>query len=181
MKILNTKLKGVFCVESDFHTDNRGSFSRLFCKKDLEDVIKQRCIVQVNYSYTKLKGMIRGMHFQLQPHAEMKFVRCTKGHILDVVVDLRKNSPSFLKWHAEELSNINNKMIIIPEGCAHGFQTLENNCELLYMHTEYYAPKSERGFSYDDPLIRISWPLPITGISDKDKNHPKLEINFSGI
>lgn len=174
-------MNGVFIADTDYHSDSRGSFARLFCKNELSASLQGREIVQVNFSVTKSRGAIRGLHFQNPPYSEMKFIRCIKGRVWDVVVDLRKNSPTFMEWHAEELSQDNSRMIIIPEGCAHGFQTLEVECELLYLHTEYYAPNAEGGLAYDDPLLKISWPLPTTEISDRDKHHPKLSQKFSGI
>lgn len=176
-----TKLNGVLIADTNYHSDTRGAFARLYCKNELAGVLQGREIAQVNYSITKSCGAVRGLHFQHPPYLEMKFVRCVKGRVWDVVVDLRRNSPTFMKWHAEELSKDNARMIIIPEGCAHGFQSLEVESELLYLHTEYYKPDAEDGLAYDDPLLNISWPLSVTEISDRDKRHPKLNQNFSGI
>ena len=111
----------------------------------------------------------------------MKLVRCTKGRVWDVIIDLRRGSSTFMEWHAEELSKDNAKMVIIPEGCAHGFQTLESGSELLYLHTEYYTPNAEGGLAYNDPLLKISWPLSVAEISERDLNHPLLNKQFSGI
>ena len=176
-----TKLNGVLIADTNYRSDARGAFARLFCKNELAATLRGREIVQVNFSVTKSCGAVRGVHFQHPPYSEMKFVRCVKGRIWDVVVDLRRNSPTFMKWHAEELSQDNARMIIIPEGCAHGFQALEAESELLYLHTEYYTPDAEDGLAYDEPLLNISWPLPVTEISERDKCHPKLDQNFSGI
>jgi dTDP-4-dehydrorhamnose 3,5-epimerase len=121
------------------------------------------------------------MHLQRPPHAEMKFVRCVKGRVWDVAVDLRAGSPTFLKWHAEELSPENGLMMIIPEGCAHGFQVLEADCELLYLHTAIYTPGSEGGFSYHDSAFNIHWPLPVTDLSKRDASHQPIAPHFTGI
>lgn len=181
MNLVNTKLDGVYVAETDYFTDSRGGFARLFCKRDLQPAINGRDIVQVNFSQTEACGAVRGLHLQHPPHSEMKFVRCIKGRVWDVVVDLRAESATFMQWHAEELSQLNARMLVIPEGCAHGFQTLEAESELLYLHTEYYTPEAEDGFAYNDPLINILWPLPVTEISVRDQGHPELSQNFTGI
>jgi len=178
---LRTKLKGVHIAETNYLSDKRGAFGRLFCKRELAPALEEREIVQVNFSLTESCGAIRGIHFQRPPYSEMKLVRCVKGRVWDVVVDLRKDSSTFMEWHAEELSQDNSRMLIIPEGCAHGFQTLEARSELLYLHTEYYTPDAEDGLVYNDPLLNISWPLPVTEISERDLRHPLLTKQFSGI
>ena len=161
--------------------DSRGFFSRLYCERELGFILEARNIVQVNFSRTGVVGAVRGMHFQHSPHAEMKLIRCLKGRVWDVAVDLRANSPTFLKWHAEELSCDNTKMIIIPEGFAHGFQVLEQESELLYLHTEYYEPQSEDGLRYNDPRLDIKWPLPITDLSNRDAGHSLIDSSFQGL
>lgn len=181
MNFLETKLRGVYVVKTNLLTDSRGAFARFFCKKELADLLESREIVQVNSSVTKSSGAIRGMHFQHPPYSEMKLVRCVNGRVWDVVVDLRSESPTFLEWHAEELSSENTKMIVIPEGCAHGYQSLVAGSELLYLHTEFYMPDSEDGLAYNDPLLNITWPLPITDVSVRDQEHPRLTNLFSGI
>lgn len=181
MNLLPTKLQGVFIAETNYLSDKRGIFARLFCKQELTLALQGRDIVQVNFSSTESCGAVRGMHFQYPPHSEMKFVRCVKGRIWDVVVDIRADSPTFMQWHAEELSQKNARMIVIPEGCAHGFQTLEPESELLYLHTEYYTPDLEGGLAYNDPLLNILWPLPINEVSLRDQGHSELTKNFSGI
>lgn len=181
MNFLETKLKGVYITKTKFHLDNRGAFARLFCKQELGPILERREIVQVNFSLTESCGAIRGIHFQYAPYSEMKLIRCIKGRVWDVVVDLRAESTTFLEWHAEELSPDNAKMVVIPEGCAHGFQTLEAGSELLYLHTNYYTPNAEGGLPYDDPLLNISWPLPITDVSVRDRGHPQLTNHFLGI
>ncbi len=175
MKYTGTDIDGVFVVETDIIGDHRGSFKRVFCEDELRDVVGDRAIVQMNHSVTAKKGALRGLHYQNAPHAEMKLVRCLKGRVFDVAVDLRPDSPTYLRYHAEELSPENAKMLVIPEGCAHGFQALEDDCELLYLHTAAYAQSAEGGARYDDPAIGIDWPLPVTDISERDENHPPLE------
>ena len=168
MKLFPTKIEGVSVAKSDRISDNRGAFMRLFCDRELESILGDRKIVQINHSKTVEVGTIRGLHFQNEPHAEMKLIRCLKGKVFDVAIDIRKDSATYLQWHAEELSAENGNMLIIPEGCAHGFQVLEQDSELLYLHTAHYAPKSEGGFMYNDPAIGIKWPLEVTVISDRD-------------
>ena len=181
LNLFAASLDDVFIVETNFLSDKRGKFARLYCKNELTSVLNGRDIVQMNFSFTESCGSVRGMHFQHPPHSEMKFVRCIKGRVWDVVVDLREDSPTFLKWHAEELSQDNARMIVIPEGCAHGFQTLEAQSELLYLHTQYFNPDFEGGISYNDPLIEILWPLPVTEVSARDQSHLNLSKDFSGI
>ena len=126
-------------------------------------------------------GAIRGLHYQSPPYVEMKFVRCLQGKVWDVVIDLRADSPTFLRWHAEELAPSSNCTLVIPEGCAHGFQVLQSGSELLYMHTEFYSPEHEGGVRYDDPRLQISWPLLPVDLSERDLNHPLMNSDFEGI
>ena len=137
--------------------------------------------MQINHSLTRKKGAIRGLHFQYPPKAEIKVVKCLSGSVFDVIVDLRRNSSSFLQWHGEVLSSENEKMMYVPEGFAHGFQTLEEDTELLYLHTEFYSPEHEGGVLYNEPMINVSWPLDVTDISTKDNNYPLLSTSFEGI
>jgi len=181
MKFNETLLEGAYVIELDPFEDNRGVFVRLFCKKEFGDRNLKTEFVQTNYSLTKNKGAIRGMHFQFPPKAETKIVKCLRGSVFDVIVDLRKDSPTFLKWHGEELSEKNNKAVYIPKGFAHGFQTLEDNCGLIYFHDEFYSKEAEGGISPSDQKINIKWPLELTEISEKDKNRPLLDKNFQGI
>jgi len=162
-------------------SDQRGSFTRLYCEYELKAIIGQRRIVQINLSQTKSCGAVRGLHFQYPPHAEMKLIRCLKGRAWDVALDLRARSPTFLQSHAEELSPGNARMVVIPEGCAHGFQALEAETELLYLHTQFYAPEAEGGICCTDPRVGINWPLPITDISLRDASHPAILPEFRGI
>lgn len=181
MKIVATRLADVVVVDTAGFADQRGVFSRYFCERELSPVIGTRRIVQINDSQNIAKATVRGMHFQRAPHAEMKLVRCIKGRVWDVAVDLRAGSPSFLQWHGEELSAENQRMLVIPEGCAHGFQTLEPDSELLYLSTAFYAPEAEGGVACDDPRLRIAWPLPVGGLSERDRHHPWVTDDFRGI
>ena len=181
VNILSLPIADLFLITAHSNFDNRGAFSRFYCDRELEKIIAPRKIIQINHSITKEAGSIRGLHFQNPPYAEMKLIRCLKGRIWDVAVDVRKNSTTFLQWHAEELSATNMHMIIIPEGFAHGFQVMEPNSELLYLHTAYYNPNAEGGIRYDDPLLNISWPINISNISKKDVQYPYIDSNFIGI
>lgn len=181
MKICPTPIPGLSVVETSPHIDSRGAFARLFCEHELSELIGARRIVQINHSRTAAVGAIRGMHFQHPPHAEMKLIRCLRGRVLDVAVDLRTNSPTFLQWHAEELTPVNARMMVIPEGFAHGFQVLDSESELLYLHTAFYTPSAEGGLRHDDPRLGITWPQPVTDLSQRDANHPPIGVDFNGI
>lgn len=181
MKFTEIPLKDAFIINSEPLIDSRGMFERIFCKNEFNKIGLKREIVQINHSLTKKRGSIRGIHYQIPPFAEIKVVRCIKGSVFDVIVDIRKCSETFLKWQGEILSSENMKIIYIPEGFAHGFQTLEDDCELLYFHTEFYNKNYERAIRHNDPLINIKWKIDITEISEKDKNYPLLNKNFQGI
>jgi dTDP-4-dehydrorhamnose 3,5-epimerase len=174
-------LAGTFVIGLEPFSDERGWFARVFCKDEFLQIGHQQEWVQMNHSQTHKKGTLRGMHFQFPPHAEIKLVRCISGSIYDVLIDLRKGSKSFLHWYGIELSAANNKMLYIPEGFAHGFQTLEDHCGLIYLHTQYYSPRVEGGIRYDDPMLGISWPLPVSLVSGRDSRHPYLDDKFKGI
>ncbi|MDQ3000913.1 MAG: dTDP-4-dehydrorhamnose 3,5-epimerase family protein [Fibrobacterota bacterium] len=161
--------------------DARGSFARLFCARELGEIGLQKPIAQINYSITLKKGAVRGMHYQLPPHAETKIVMCLRGRAFDVAVDLRQDSKTFLRWHGIELSPGNRNAFCIPEGFAHGFQTLEDDTELLYLHTEYYSQPVEGALNAADPRLGIAWPLSITEISERDRSHAFLSSAFTGI
>ncbi|KBZ63811.1 dTDP-4-dehydrorhamnose 3,5-epimerase [Mycobacterium [tuberculosis] TKK-01-0051] len=181
MKILDTPIDDLKIVESVTHRDARGAFMRLFCAQELQPVLGNRQIKQINHSRTSRTGAVRGLHFQHPPHAEMKMVRCLRGRVWDVAVDLRPNSPTFLRWHAQELVQDDAQMLVIPEGFAHGFQVLDAESELLYLHTAFYHPPSEGGLRYDDPRLAITWPLPPQDLSPRDLSHPLVGADFSGI
>ena len=181
MKFTESPLKGAYVVEPEPFEDQRGMFSRIFCENEFKEIYHSKKLVQINHSLTNRTGTVRGMHYQSQPMTEIKMVKCLGGSVYDVIIDLRKGSDTFMKWHGETLSSENRRMIYIPEGFAHGFQTLEPNCELLYFHTECYSSDYEEAVRFDDPRIGIKWPLNATEISEKDKNHPLLSGNFVGI
>ena len=181
MKVTQTALPGVVVVEITPFADHRGAFACLYNQHELAAVVGERRIVVINHSRTAAAGTVRGMHFQYPPQAEMKLVRCLKGRVWDVAVDLRTGSPAFLRWHAEELSRDNARMLVVPEGCAHGFQVLEPESELLYLHTAFYVPEAEGGISCRDPRLGIDWPLPIAGLSQRDGSFAPIAPDFSGI
>jgi dTDP-4-dehydrorhamnose 3,5-epimerase len=181
VKLAQTAIAGVFVAETQAFEDSRGAFTRLFCERELAEAIGARRIEQINHSRTAATGAVRGLHFQQAPHAEMKMVRCLRGRVWDVALDLRKDSPTFLQWHAQELSAANALMLVIPEGCAHGFQVLEPDSELLYLHTASYTPSAEGGIRFDDPALNVPWPLPPTDVSERDRKHPLIHKNFQGI
>ena len=181
MKFIETKLKGLYLIEPEPFRDFRGYFGRIYCKNELDVINNDIEIVQINRSLTKKKGTIRGMHFQYPPKAEIKIISCFSGSVFDVAIDLRRGSPTFLHWHAEELSSENMKMIYIPKGFAHGFQALEDNCELLYLHSEFYSKEHESGIRFNDKKVNIKWPLEITEISERDNHHQLIDENFTGI
>lgn len=161
--------------------DDRGYLERLFCQDELQSLLTGRSIVQINHTLTTRVGTVRGMHFQYPPQAEMKLISCLYGEVFDVAVDLRQGSPTFLQWHGEVLSANNHRTVVIPEGFAHGFQTLSDRCELIYFHTAPYTPKLEGGVRYDDPRLKIQWPLPVSDLSQRDLSHPLLSEDFIGI
>jgi dTDP-4-dehydrorhamnose 3,5-epimerase len=174
MNLKETPLKDSYIIEIEPHTDNRGFFERLFCKKEFLTIGFSKEIVQINHSFSKKKGTVRGLHYQIPPFTETRIIKCIKGSVFDVAVDLRKNSPTFLKCFGLELTEENNLMFFIPEGFAHGFQTLKSNTGLLYFHTGYYNPGSEAGINHADPLLDLEFPLKVTEISVRDKNHSFL-------
>jgi dTDP-4-dehydrorhamnose 3,5-epimerase len=171
MKFTELELKGAFLIELDIKKDERGWFSRIFCKKEFSILGHTKEWVQINHSKSKNCGTIRGLHFQKKPFEEIKLVRCISGKIFDVIVDIRTNSETYLKWLSVELSAENKNMLYIPEGFAHGFQTLSDDVEIIYHHTEFYSSENEGGIRYNDPTLKINWPLPISYISDRDLNH----------
>jgi dTDP-4-dehydrorhamnose 3,5-epimerase len=179
--ISDTSFVGLKIVERKPVGDSRGLFARIFCADQLKDIGWQKPIAQINQAVTKKKGTVRGMHFQLPPNSEIKLVTCLRGEIWDVALDLRKNSPTFLKWHAEKLSAKNCRAFLIPEGFAHGYQTLTDDCELLYLHSAPYKSDSEEGFRPNDPTLEISWPLDFYEISRKDSMQPLISKKFMGI
>jgi dTDP-4-dehydrorhamnose 3,5-epimerase len=174
-------LAGLMLVSRQRLVDDRGFLSRMFCSATLADAGWHKPISQINITRTSARGSIRGLHYQIPPYSEMKLVSCTRGEIMDVAVDLRLNSPTFLKWHAETLSADNGNALLIPEGFAHGFQTMTDDVEVLYFHSMPYTPAAEAGLRFDDPLINIAWPLQITEISKRDQTHGLLSPSYKGV
>jgi dTDP-4-dehydrorhamnose 3,5-epimerase len=181
INILRTPFEGVFILESNYFEDSRGKFGRIYCFEELETCLKSKLIKQINHSVTTKKGTLRGLHYQIPPFSETKIIKCLKGKIYDVIIDIRRNSETFLKYFHIELSENENKMLLIPEGFAHGFQTLTRDVEILYFHTNIYNKENECSISAFDPRINIFWPLKISEISDKDKNIKLLNESFKGI
>jgi dTDP-4-dehydrorhamnose 3,5-epimerase len=181
MKVQQTKIDGLYIIKPEPFQDGRGFFNRIFCMKELEEIRQNITITQANHSMTCEKGTVRGLHFQNKPFQEMKIVRCVAGSVFDVGVDIRKGSPTFLKWHGEILSAENMNALVVPEGFAHGFQTLTDNAELIYLSTAPYHKDAESGIRYDDPMLKITWPLPVTIVSEKDAGHNLLTKEFTGI
>jgi dTDP-4-dehydrorhamnose 3,5-epimerase len=181
MNFESTGLNGSYVVDIFPVKDERGWFVRTFCKNEFNKIGFSDEWVQMNHSFTNDAGTIRGMHFQKPPYSETKLIRCIAGNVFDVIIDLRRNSNTFLKWFGIELSAENKKMIYIPGGFAHGFQTLTDNCQLIYNHTAFYTPGFEEGIRYNDKMININWPKPVTKISERDNNHPVLSSRFEGI
>jgi dTDP-4-dehydrorhamnose 3,5-epimerase len=180
-EIQKTLLSGLNVIVRKPLGDSRGYLERIFCIDELGDVFGNRSIVQINHTLTQNKGTVRGMHFQYPPHSEMKLVSCIRGSVFDIAIDLRCDSPTFLQWHSEILSEDNHKTFAIPEGFAHGFQTLTNDCEMLYLHTSAYVQDAESGLNPNDPKLDIKWSLPISEISSRDSNHALISDDFKGV
>ncbi len=176
-----TPLNGLRVVQRTTMADPRGFLSRFYCAEEFAIAGSRLPIAQINHTLTSKRGAVRGLHFQSAPHAEMKFVSCINGEIWDVAVDLRRDSPTFLQWHGEILSAANRRSMLLPEGFAHGFQALSDNCELIYLHSAAYHPESEGALNVSDPRLGISWPLTITEISDRDRKHKMIGQDFSGM
>jgi len=179
--IFSVPIEGLKLIDRNPIRDERGFLARIFCAEQLRHAGWQKPIAQINQTLTKKMGTVRGMHFQKFPHSEAKLVSCLRGKIFDVAVDLRLNSPTFLNWHAEILSPENCRALLIPEGFAHGFQALSDDCELLYLHSSPYKPAAESGIHPNDPALKIQWPLEISEISIRDLNHPLIDNQFKGI
>jgi dTDP-4-dehydrorhamnose 3,5-epimerase len=179
--ILDTPLQGLKLIQRNPIGDHRGYLERMFCEEELQSLIPGRSIVQINHTLTVKRGTVRGLHFQYPPHAETKIVNCLRGEVFDVAVDLRHGSPTFLHWHAEILSANNHRTLLIPEGFAHGFQTLTEDCELLYFHTAAYQPSAEGGLNAQDSKLDIRWPEPVIELSSRDAAHPSVNVAFVGL
>jgi dTDP-4-dehydrorhamnose 3,5-epimerase len=174
-------IDGAYLIGLEPRLDDRGSFTRIVCLRELRSIGHTKGFVQVNVSLTRTTGTVRGLHFQHPPKTETKLVTCIEGRVFDVILDLRHASSTFLSWHGEELTEDNRKVMYVPDGVAHGFQTLEQDTRLLYFHTNYYAPDYEDGVLYNDPKLRIEWPLPITAVSKRDRTHKRLPDDYWGI
>lgn len=179
--IEKTPIEGLHVIQRKPIGDERGYLERMFCGDEFKSIIGQSSIVQINRTLTAKAGTVRGLHFQHPPYAEMKLVSCLRGEVFDVAVDLRKDSPTFLQWHVEVITESNHKTFLIPEGFAHGFQTLTDDCELLYLHTAAYAPDAEAGLNALDPCLAIAWPKPVAERSARDQQHAMLTSEFSGL
>ncbi len=179
--IIETPLQGLKIIQRKPLGDSRGYLERLFCQADCADLLNGKTISQINHTLTSTTGTIRGMHFQLPPFSETKFVQCLKGDVYDVAVDVRADSPTFLRWYAEILSAANHKTFLIPEGFAHGFQTLTEDCEMLYFHTSPFNSNADAALNALDPMLAIQWPLPVTEQSTRDKEHSMITSDFQGV
>jgi len=177
----NLPLAGLKLIERQIRRDSRGFLARLFCADELAAAGWRQPVAQINHSFTPRCGTVRGMHYQQPPYSEMKLVTCISGEVWDVAVDLRTDSLTFLQWHAETLSADNNRALLIPEGFAHGFQTLSDNVELIYCHNAVHNPTSEAALNAKDPLLAISWPLEIVELSLKDAKNRPIDLKFEGV
>jgi dTDP-4-dehydrorhamnose 3,5-epimerase len=181
LKIIELPLAGLKLIEREVKEDERGSFSRLFSIDELKSIGWSASIAQVNHTLTRLRGTIRGLHYQLFPFSDAKIVSCIRGEVWDVAVDLRPGSPTFLQSHGQLLSPKNRYAMLIPIGFAHGFQTLVENSELIYFHSREYVPTADRGLRYNDPVLKISWPCAVTLVSKRDQTHPLLTSSYPGV
>ena len=179
--IIETPIKDLVVVQRKVLEDDRGFLSRLFCQEALRDAGWHWPVCQINHTLTRKEGVVRGMHYQVPPKAEAKLVTCIRGAVWDVAVDLRKASPTFLKWHAEEISACNRKSMCIPPGFAHGFQVMHDESQLIYLHSQVYDTSCERGLNPNDPILKILWPHKITGLSPRDAGHAFLDVCFEGV
>lgn len=176
MKFIKTKLDGAFIVEPELAKDERGLFARLWCQKEFSNNGLNPNLAQISIAFNHKKGTIRGMHFQVSPNEEAKLVRCTSGAIYDVIIDLRPASKTYKQWFSTEIVAESYKMIYVPEGFAHGYQTLEDNTEVVYHMSQFFSPEHYSGVRWNDPVFKIKWPSPENVIiSDKDKNHPNFQ------
>jgi len=180
-EVADTPIAGVKVVRRQRIGDARGRLARIFCADELRAAGWDGPVAQINHTVTAHRGTIRGMHFQRPPHAEIKLVSCLRGEVWDVAVDLRAGSPTFLRWHAERLSADNDTALLIPRGCAHGFQALTDGAELLYVHSAAYVADAEGGVDALDPRLAITWPLPVGEMSARDRGHPRIDAGFEGL
>ncbi|MCO6432100.1 MAG: dTDP-4-dehydrorhamnose 3,5-epimerase family protein [Deltaproteobacteria bacterium] len=181
MNLVALNIEGAFAIKIEPQHDERGAFARIFCERHLSKAGFDEPVRQINLSQTMLSGTVRGLHFQHPPMAEVKLVHCLRGSVFDVILDIRKGSPTFLQWHGQILSGKDCNALIVPRGCAHGFQTLTDDVEMLYVHSQFYDAAKEGGIHCADPRISIKWPLNITSLSPRDAAFPPLRDDFSGI
>ena len=181
LDFLPTPLHGLVLVQRKISEDERGWLSRLYCADEFIELGIEWHIAQVNHTLTRSRGAVRGLHFQYPPHADAKLVSCIRGEVFDVAVDLRRDSSTFLRWHGVVLTASKRQSLLVPEGFAHGFQALSEDCELIYLHTAAYHPESEGALNVADPRLGIVWPLATTQISDRDRNQALIEPGFQGI
>ena len=174
-------LQGAFTIDVQPNQDNRGFFTRTFCEREFAEHNLVQHFVQANHSGTNGKGVIRGMHFQHSPFCEVKLVKCVQGAVFDVIVDVRKGSLTFLQWYGAELSATNKKMMYVPAGFAHGFQSLTDYSEITYMVSVFYNKDSEAGVKFNDPSVNINWPLTVSLVSDKDQKIPLVDTDFKAV
>lgn len=181
MRCHATPLPGLYEISCTPIADSRGRFTRLFCEQELAFIRPSLHFTQINFSETLSRGTVRGLHYQVPPAAEAKLIRCLRGRVFDVAVDLRSGSPTYLHWHAVELAENNNRAVFIPEGFAHGFQVLSEGADLLYMHTAAWTPACEAGLRYDDPRLQIDWPLAVAELSARDRGYALIDDDFPGV
>jgi dTDP-4-dehydrorhamnose 3,5-epimerase len=175
MRFTETAIAGVWVIDADFHEDDRGRFFRAWCLREFADHGINFVPVQANMGFNLRKGTVRGMHFQVEPAVEAKLVRCTRGAMFDVALDLRTDSPTYGQWFGAELTMENGRMLYIPEHCAHGYQSLEGRTEMHYLTSQFYAPGTARGARFDDPTFGIQWPLDPSAVSVQDRNWPLVQ------
>ena len=179
MVFRETRLKGAYVIEVELHCDERGSFGRSYCWREFQERGLNPRVVQCNLSHNRRRGTVRGMHYQATPHQEAKLIRCSRGAMYDVIVDLRPESPTFRQWTAVELTadpGWPSRMVFVPEGFAHGFQTLEDDTEVVYHMSEFHVPEAARGFRWNDPGFGIEWPEPVRVISERDRTYPDFVL-----
>jgi dTDP-4-dehydrorhamnose 3,5-epimerase len=179
MQFSQTDIEGVWLIDPDFRQDDRGRFFRAWCSREFAEHGIQFLPLQANMGFSLLKGTTRGLHYQIEPAAEAKLVRCTRGAIFDVAVDLRPDSPTRGRWFGAELTHENGRMLYLPELCGHGYQTIEDNTEMYYMTSQVYTPDACRGARFDDPALAIEWPLTPTAVSEQDRNWPLIGASHS--
>jgi len=176
VKFSEMRLDGVYLIEMEPVTDERGFFARTWCQREFKEHGLNPQLVQCSVSFNTLRGTVRGMHYQDEPHAETKVVRCTRGALFDALIDLRPNSPSFRQWIGVELTADNRRMLYVPPGIAHGFQTLEDNTEVAYQISEFHHPECAKGVRWDDPAFGLTWPEPVRIIAPRDQRYPDFEV-----